>query len=192
VRLDGPVLWWVAGHREAWLTGVVRVVTELGSGRVLVPLLLVVGVAVALRTRRWTVLGLLGVAELGAAGLYLAVKQLVARPRPPLALALVDTHSQLWFPSGHAAQAAACWGVLAWLVGGLPAWRRAWPMAVGAWTAALLVALAVAAPGSTWGCTGRPTCWAAGRLAGCGWRWCWWPGPPWRGPAHRPAPPPQP
>ena len=143
VRLDGPVLWWVAGHREAWLTGVVRVVTELGSGRVLVPLLLVVGVAVALRTRRWTVLGLLGVAELGAAGLYLAVKQLVARPRPPLALALVDTHSQLGFPSGHAAQAAACWGVLAWLVGGLPAWRRAWPMAVGAWTAALLVALAV-------------------------------------------------
>jgi membrane-associated phospholipid phosphatase len=145
VRLDGPVLWWVAGHREAWLTGVVRLTSELGSSRVLVPLLGVVGVAVGLRTRRWAILGLLAVAELGVTGLYLLVKQLVARPRPPVALALVDTHSQLGFPSGHAAQAAACWGVLAWLAVRLllPAWRRAWPVAVAVWTAALLLTLAV-------------------------------------------------
>jgi membrane-associated phospholipid phosphatase len=141
-RLDGPVLAWVAGHRAAWLTGVVRVVSGLGSNRVLVPLLALVGVAVGLRARRWALPAVLALVQLGATGSYLLVKQAVDRPRPPVA-ALVDVHNQLGFPSGHATQAAAFWGVLAWLAVRLSPRRRSRPVVVAVWTAALCVTLAV-------------------------------------------------
>jgi undecaprenyl-diphosphatase len=140
VRLDGPVLAWLAGHREAWLTALMRAVTVLGSGTMLVPLAVAVGLAVAARRRRWAPLGLLLGAYLGAALLRLAVRQLVERVRPPAALALVEVHSGVGFPSGHAAQAAAVSGMLAWLAAGA---AGTWRWRVIAWTVAVLTSLLV-------------------------------------------------
>jgi undecaprenyl-diphosphatase len=90
-----------------WLTDIARVVTELGSLAVVLPLAVVAAVLLA-AARRWPELGVLiasmaiivvGVAEL---------KDAVDRPRPPGGLDPAEGSS---FPSGHAAYSV----IYAWL-----------------------------------------------------------------------------
>jgi membrane-associated phospholipid phosphatase len=80
-----------------------------------------------------------GVTVAGNGVLTLALKQAVARPRPPLsgALAAADGYA---FPSGHAATAAAAFGVLAFLCAG-PV--RAWAARVAIWAGAAMLATLV-------------------------------------------------
>ena len=69
------------------------------------------------------------------------VKVLVGRPRPPTALAL-GGFGGMAFPSGHALQATAVWGMLAVLTAAGVARRRARMLV---WIAGVAVAVAVGA-----------------------------------------------
>jgi membrane protein DedA with SNARE-associated domain/membrane-associated phospholipid phosphatase len=131
--VDRPVARFFVAHREAWLTRLLQDLTNLGSARVLVPLILVVGVAWWLRRRTWRPLGLLAAAYAGADLAFNAVKELVHRPRPPAGILLKPVAGPS-FPSGHATQAVAVYGMLAALTAAAtPRWSRkvtAWALAV--------------------------------------------------------------
>ena len=68
-----------------------------------------------------------------------AIKALVARPRPPTALALTHA-SGFTFPSGHATDATVAWLLLASLAAGTTA---RWPAKVAWWAAAAAMAVTV-------------------------------------------------
>jgi membrane protein DedA with SNARE-associated domain/membrane-associated phospholipid phosphatase len=133
--VDRPVAVFFVRHREAWLTRVLQDVTNLGSIRILLPLILVVGVGWRLRRRTWRPLGLLVAAYAGADLAFNAVKELVRRPRPPASILLKPVAGSS-FPSGHATQAVAVYGMLAALLAtATPRWGRK----VAAWTVAVVV-----------------------------------------------------
>jgi membrane-associated phospholipid phosphatase len=113
--VDRPVEAFVAGHRQTWLTAVMRVVTDLGAAAVLVPLVLAAGLGWRWWHGSWRPLALLAGAAAGAWMVQVAVKQLVERPRPPTGLALSHA-TGFGFPSGHATDAAAVYGMLAVLL----------------------------------------------------------------------------
>ncbi|HKP98959.1 MAG TPA: alkaline phosphatase family protein [Actinomycetes bacterium] len=134
--VDRPTASFVAAHREGWLTGVMRLVTDLGAAAVLVPLVLVAGLVWRWRRGTWRPLALLAGAAAGAWVVQVTVKQLVERPRPPVGLALSQV-SGFAFPSGHATDAAAVYGMLAILIAGST--RRAVRVATWAGAAAMVV-----------------------------------------------------
>jgi phosphatidylinositol-3-phosphatase len=113
--VDRPVESFMVGHRQAWLDAVMRLLTDLGAAAVLVPLLLAAGLGWRWRRGSWRPLALLGGAAAGAWVVQVAVKRLVERPRPPIGLALSHT-TGFAFPSGHATDAAAVYGMLALLL----------------------------------------------------------------------------
>ena len=134
-RLDRPVLNWFVEHREPWLTTAAKIVTELGGSAVLIPVVVVAGGWWWWRRHTRRPLALLGAAYLGSEVMFRIVKTLTNRARPTDALA-VQHFSGLAFPSGHATQVAAVWGMLAALVAAvIPSWRRK----VAAWTAAIMI-----------------------------------------------------
>jgi membrane-associated phospholipid phosphatase len=105
VRVDSPVAAFLVGRREPWLTTVMRLFTELGGVRVVVPLLLTVGLLARWRSLSWRLIVLLVLAATGAVLASTSIKLIVARPRPD-ANALVNALGY-GFPSGHSTQAAA-------------------------------------------------------------------------------------
>jgi membrane protein DedA with SNARE-associated domain/membrane-associated phospholipid phosphatase len=90
-----------------WLTDVVRVVTDLGSLAVVVPVALVAGVVLAV-AGRWVELVVLAASLAITAAAVTELKGLVDRPRPANPL---DGASGEAFPSGHAAYSV----IYAWL-----------------------------------------------------------------------------
>ena len=111
-RADARVLALVTGHRAAWLTSLARALTWLGSTLVLWPVVIIAGLGLWGWRRRWLPAVLPALALAGAWAGSLLVKGLVGRPRPPAAGRLTVVHS--WsYPSEHAAQALATWGMLA-------------------------------------------------------------------------------
>jgi undecaprenyl-diphosphatase len=86
--VDQPVALFFVHHREVWLTRLMQDLTNLGSVRILLPLILLVGVGWWLRRHTWRPLALLAAAYLGADLAFNAVKELVQRPRPPAAILL--------------------------------------------------------------------------------------------------------
>jgi membrane-associated phospholipid phosphatase len=138
--VDQPVARFFVAHREAWLTRTLQDLTNLGSIRVLVPLIVVVGVGWWLRQRTWRPLGLLAAAYVGADLAFNAVKELVHRPRPPAGILLKPVAGPS-FPSGHATQAVAVYGMLAALAA---ASTTSWARKVAAWALAVVVTGAVA------------------------------------------------
>jgi membrane protein DedA with SNARE-associated domain/membrane-associated phospholipid phosphatase len=134
--LDAPVQRFLLRHREAWLTTVMRGASNLGNGAVLLGLVLLVGLAWWARARSWRPLGLLAIAYLGAWLTSDAIQQLTRRARPPAAQA-IGHWTGFAFPSGHAAKAAAVYGMLAAL---LAAATPHWGRKVTLWTAATLLA----------------------------------------------------
>jgi membrane-associated phospholipid phosphatase len=133
--VDQPVALFFVGHREAWLTRLTQDVTNLGSVRLLLPLIVAVGVGWWLRRRTWRPLALLAAAYVGADLAFNAVKELVGRPRPPAAILLKPVAGPS-FPSGHATQAVAVYGMLAAL---LAAATPSWARKVAAWAAAVVI-----------------------------------------------------
>jgi undecaprenyl-diphosphatase len=90
-----------------WLTDVVRVVTDLGSLTVVLPVALVAGVVLA-TAGRWAALAVLvGAIAISALGVT-ELKETVERPRPANPL---DDAAGSSFPSGHAAYSV----IYAWL-----------------------------------------------------------------------------
>jgi undecaprenyl-diphosphatase len=131
---------WVVAHRLAWLSSAMEIVTWLGSLAIIAPLLLVTVVMLILRQRDRIQAILMVTAVAGAVGLYDLVKLLVERPRPPTSL-WIGHYSGTAFPSGHATQAVAFYGMLAIVlsVGGSFRTRAL------VWIAAALVSLLVGA-----------------------------------------------
>ena len=137
-RFDPGVLRFAVDHRSAAATTVMKAVTWLGSSSVIVPLVVVVGCYLVLRRRDWRAAALVAAAFLGAFVWSNLVKAIVERPRPPASLALVSV-TGAGFPSGHATQAAAFYGMLALVL----TVRRPVATRVAAWVAALVVVAAV-------------------------------------------------
>ena len=137
---DPHVTAWVVAHRTDWLTSALKVLTWLGSTAFIIPAGLATGLYFLLRRRDWRPLALLTAAVAGAVGLWLIIKPVVGRPRPPAAI-WIGHYPGAAFPSGHAAQSAAFYAMLAIVLGaGLSARRRAI-----VWSAAALVVLIVGA-----------------------------------------------
>jgi len=139
IRFDRPVLDWFARHREPWLTTTMRIVTVLGGSGFLIPLVLAVGAWYWRRRRTPRPFTLLAATYGGAYLLAQAIKTLTARARPPARLAAghFPGHS---FPSGHATQAAAVYGMLAAVLAwSTPRWRRK----VSAWAGAVSIVTVV-------------------------------------------------
>lgn len=118
--VDRSITSWLVAHRADGLTAVARAVTELGSTKVLGPLVGVVAIALIARGRPLPA-ALLIVAWAGSIGLYDLIKAVVARPRPPDSIALT-TAQNTSFPSGHATQSLATWATLAAICAAL--WPR--------------------------------------------------------------------
>jgi undecaprenyl-diphosphatase len=122
------------GLQTGWLTDVVKVVTELGSAAVTLPLALVAGAGLAIR-RRWVELAVLVAGLVIVFAAVPALKDEVARPRP--SDPLTGTGGYSW-PSGHSAHAA----LYPWLA--LTAALRLRPGMAGS-TALIISGFAVAA-----------------------------------------------
>jgi undecaprenyl-diphosphatase len=137
--LDHPVASFVAAHRTGALTTVMRAASSAGGPVVLGIFTVAAGVVLGIiwRSRRPVLVA--GMIVAGNGVLTLALKQAVARARPPLSggLAAADGYA---FPSGHAATAAAAFGALAFLCGGP---LRAWTARVALWAAAAMLAALV-------------------------------------------------
>jgi undecaprenyl-diphosphatase len=119
--------------RTPWLTPIVETVTRIGSSPWLVAIAVVVG-TVALAVRRDPLPGAWLLAEyIGAVIMYQGLKAILGRPRPPGGLVEATGTA---FPSGHATQGIAFFGLLATILLGLL------PRRIG-----LVAAIAVAAIG---------------------------------------------
>lgn len=148
--LDHPVARFVVGHRTPLLTSVMKAISAAAGPAALTASALAAGLLLGLAWRSWTPPVVLAATAAGAIGLTIVVKEVLARPRPPLihAVAAADGHG---FPSGHAAAAAAVCGAAAWLCS---ARIRSWRAQAGIWAAAAMLVAPVASPGCTSGCTG--------------------------------------
>jgi len=148
--LDRPVQAFFLAHREAWLTHLMRAITDLGAAAVLISLAVGAGLLWRWHIRTWRPLLLLASAYAGAWALQITIELLAHRPRPPAALAL-DFFSGYAFPSEHATNAAAVYGMLAALLAAsTPRWSRkvsVWAIAVGL---VLLVGLSRVYLGGHW------------------------------------------
>jgi undecaprenyl-diphosphatase len=131
--VDRSLLEWIADERTSGLNSVFRLVTHLGSGWVLYPLTAVAAGLLWRRDGDFRRGALLAASLLGATVLYGVTKAIIERPRPPAAEA-VGTFTNWSFPSGHATQSIACYGMLAFLITGGNL-RPRWPwMAAGVLT----------------------------------------------------------
>ncbi len=119
--IDDRAASFAVAHREPWLTDILELVTWLGSLAVLVPLLLLAGLALWRARGTRTPLLVLAATVAGSTLLSNAIKLAVARDRPEDALVEAAGHA---FPSGHATASAACWLALAAVLAGPCASRR--------------------------------------------------------------------
>lgn len=111
VRADRRIVDAVTQHREDASTDVARAVTTLGSAVVIVPVTVVVTLVLLLR-HRWRDAAFLAASVTGVALLVWLGKEVIGRSRPdPLGRLVAASGSS--FPSGHSANAAACYGALA-------------------------------------------------------------------------------
>ena len=139
-RLDPRVLAFVVGHRVPWLTGLAKTLTWLGSGFVLWPVVICSGLALWRWRREWLPAVLPALSLAGAWAWSLLTKALVARPRPPSADWLGTFHG--WsYPSEHAAQALAAWGMIGLMVMVGRSFRARTLLMTGAFLIALVVGL---------------------------------------------------
>lgn len=130
--LDHPVARFVAVHRSASLTAVMRVVSSTGGPLVLGVVTAAAGLLLGVTRRSWGPVLIVGVTLGGSGALTLVLKAALARPRPPLRDALAPAEGYA-FPSAHAATAAAAFGVLACLAA---MWLRRWGAQVTVWACA--------------------------------------------------------
>jgi membrane protein DedA with SNARE-associated domain/membrane-associated phospholipid phosphatase len=134
--VDVPVNHFFVHHREPWLTTLMRAVTTLGSTRVLLAVVIAAALLWWFRSHSLRPALVLTAAYAGAVALSDALRLLVDRPRPPAAQ-MVGHFAGSAFPSGHAAQSIAVYGVLAALLAGSGA---SWTTKVMSWSAAFALA----------------------------------------------------
>jgi membrane-associated phospholipid phosphatase len=137
--LDRPVTAFVVAHRSGGLTAVMRVVSTAGGPLIVTIVAAATGLLAGVVRRSWGPVLVAGVTLAGTGILTVVLKAVLGRPRPPLhdALAAADGYA---FPSGHAATAAAAFGVLAYLIA---AGLRWWAARVAVWAAAAMLTVLV-------------------------------------------------
>ncbi len=140
--VDQPVGQWFAANRDAWLTGVMKVLTHVGDPLSLVAIVVSVSAWVCWRIRSWAPALLGGLSGLiGVGGVVLVVaKWMVGRNRPPSWTAVI-VEDGFSFPSGHATGGFAVAVLLAWMAGSV---IRGWTARVKLWAFALTAAGVVA------------------------------------------------
>ena len=115
---------WIIDHRVSWLTPILQVVTWYGSNAILGPALIIGGLLLARLRRSWWPVVDVAVVYLWTMLMYAVVRVGLQRARPPAGDWLTQAAGWLTrdagfsFPSGHAAQATAGFGILCIL-----AWR---------------------------------------------------------------------
>lgn len=109
---------WIVGHRVSWLTPILQVMTWYGSNAILAPVLIIGGLLLARQRRSWWPAVDIAVVYLWTMFMYAVVRVGLQRVRPPAADWLTQAAGWLTddagfsFPSGHAAQATAGFGIL--------------------------------------------------------------------------------
>jgi undecaprenyl-diphosphatase len=135
---DERVLRWFEQHRSPLLDKVMLEITTLGTGVVLVMLVLVASVFLWQTQHKWSVyLLMLGV--LGGKLFNTVLKEFYERPRPSVVQWVTEVHSAS-FPSGHAMSSMVVYGSVAYLVGRLEGRRS---LRRTTWILAALVILAI-------------------------------------------------
>jgi membrane-associated phospholipid phosphatase len=137
--LDRPVAAFVAAHRSGALTVVIRAVSAAGGPVVLAVVTVAAGVLAGVLWQSWGPVVVAVVTTAGSVALAAVFKQVLGRPRPPLAGAVVAADGYA-FPSAHAAAAVAALGVLAYLG---TARLRSWAGRVATWAVAAALAALV-------------------------------------------------
>jgi undecaprenyl-diphosphatase len=137
---DEAVLQWFQNHRTPGLNRVALEVTALGSGSVIIMVVLLASVFLWLTKHKWSVYVLLLVV-LGGKLLNTLLKGGFGRERPSIVESITDVSSQS-FPSGHAMSSIVAFGSIAYLIGRLEPSKR---LRYTIWTVAILLILAIGA-----------------------------------------------
>jgi len=139
-QADAAILDWFQSHHTAAGVRIFRAVSLAGSRAAMIA----VGAAIAilLLVQRRGLAAAIWVAALwGAGGLNAALKQMIRRPRPAYASAILGPESGFSYPSGHAMESLVLYGMLAYLVVSLWTRRAAIRIAVICAAAALIGAI---------------------------------------------------
>jgi undecaprenyl-diphosphatase len=137
---DESVLRWFESIRTPWLDRVMLELTTLGSGVVLILLVLITSVVLWQTQHKWSVFLLL-LGTVGGKVLNSVLKLAYDRPRPTIVDAVTDVYSPS-FPSGHAMSAMVVFSCVAYLVGRLEPARG---LRYTVWIFAALLILAIGA-----------------------------------------------
>jgi undecaprenyl-diphosphatase len=123
--IDHAALYFFSTHQVWWLNPVMVFITSLGDTLFLARLGGEMAVLL-LFWRGWRTAVIFGVAVVLAWWLCRETKEFVARPRPDVAYELVPRPTSPSFPSGHALDSVAVYGLFGLLVtNGMPSgWRR--------------------------------------------------------------------
>jgi membrane-associated phospholipid phosphatase len=145
---DRPITEWIADHRTTGLNHFWKNITELGGDRVV---FIVAAACAALAWPRCRPLAVAIVAlALARPVIVIALKEIVARNRPPTSLAI--THPGGYsFPSGHPFSVAASWGFIP-LVVALYTQRHWiwWATVIVVWSMVVVVAASRVYLGAHW------------------------------------------
>ena len=168
IRLfDGPIVRWVARHREPTMNDIMKVVTFFGGAAFVSAVLGTAALIAFLITRSLKWPSFLAMVLVGGLSLYTAIKPLIGRTRPDLN-PLLDPGG-FSFPSGHATASAAMLTALAYVLSR----KRSWGLTVWIWTLATFLALVIGFSrvylGVHW-----PTDVLAGWCLGAAWAMLWW------------------
>jgi len=121
-RFDEAVLQWFQAHRTDTLNLIMLEITTLGTGVVLVVIVLIASVFLWVTKHHWSVYVLL-LGVLGAKLFNSLLKGTFARERPSIVEWATQVHSAS-FPSGHAMSSIVVYGSVAYLVSRLEPSRR--------------------------------------------------------------------
>ncbi|MGH2749507.1 MAG: bifunctional DedA family/phosphatase PAP2 family protein [Actinomycetota bacterium] len=119
--IDGPLLRWLAEHREPEVTAAMRFITFFGGSLVALAIMTVTIVVTYVKTRAYRHPAFLAFCLVGALGLSPVIKLIVQRPRPDFSQAIeIGGYA---FPSGHATTSTIVFGALAFVISRKQSWR---------------------------------------------------------------------
>ncbi|MDQ6830191.1 MAG: phosphatase PAP2 family protein [Gemmatimonadota bacterium] len=136
-KFDTAVLQYMGAHRIHWIQASLLEITSLGTGPVVLMIVIVAGLFLYLTEHRYSTLLLL-IATSGGFVLNSVLKSYFSRPRPQVfewATNAFDTS----FPSGHAMNSAIVYGTVAYLAARLQ--KQRWARALTLFASACVIAL---------------------------------------------------
>lgn len=111
--LDSSVAEWGSERATPWSSDVLRAITVLGDGWVMVPVVIVVAAITQWQRARWAAIAYAVFVSLGVSLVNNTLKWIVDRDRPEVEHLVESGGSS--FPSGHSATAAATWAAIAFM-----------------------------------------------------------------------------